>query len=81
MVHAVIEDGMENSDQRIGYGQVAASERIDSVLRHERNLGQRVIGISLAGPTSPTEARETVTSVMNGLIRKKNYPAPLLSTP
>lgn len=79
--HAVIEDGLENSDQQIGYGQVAASERIDSVLRHERNLGQRVIGISLAGPISPTEARETVTSVMNGLIRKKNYPAPLLSTP
>jgi hypothetical protein len=74
--HAIVEDRPENPDERITYQQVSSSERIDSVLRHERNLGQRVIGISLRGPISPIEARETVTFVMNRLIVKE-APSPL----
>ena len=79
--HAILEDRPDNSNQPITYGQVSSSERIDSVLRHERNLGQRVIGISLRGPISPTEARETVAFVMNRLITKVTDSAPLKSTP
>ncbi len=79
--HAILEDRPENPNQQITYGQVDSSERIDSVMRHERNLGQRVIGISLKGPLSPTEARETVAFVMNRLITKVNDSTPLPSTP
>jgi exosortase len=70
--HTIMEDRPENPGERIVYRQVDSSERIDSVLHHERNLGQRVIGISLRGPVSPTEARETVASVMTKLITNES---------
>lgn len=70
--HALIEDRSPDPNSPIVYGQVGASERIDSVLRHERNLGQRVVGVSLTGPTSPMEARETVSSVLKKLIVKES---------
>lgn len=66
--HAIIEDRPTEPGKVITYGQVGATERIDSVLRHERNLGQRVVGISLTGPLSPLEARETLAKVMKKIV-------------
>lgn len=67
--HAIIEDRPLRPGEHISYRQVASSERLTSVLRGERNLGQHVIGIALRGAVSPTDAREIVVRVLKDVIR------------
>lgn len=69
--HAVIEDRPTTSGPRLSYRQVSSAERIDSVLRGERNLGQRVVGIAVRGPFSPSDARVQVADTLASLINIK----------
>jgi exosortase len=62
--HAVVEDRPRPDGTALSYRQVTSSERIISVFRGERNLGQRVIGIALRGPSSTQEARDEVTTIL-----------------
>jgi len=62
--HAIIEDQPTPDGEKISYKQVSSEERIDSVLRGHRNLGQRVLGISMTGPTSLEEAEASLRSVL-----------------
>jgi exosortase len=70
--HAIIEDQPAPDGEKIDYRQVAGSERIDSVRRGHRNLGQRVLGISIVGALSLEDAEQTVQNVLNNII----HPAP-----
>lgn len=47
--HGLVEERPSVSGERLDYRQVAADERIDSVLAGNRNLGQRVLGLTLSG--------------------------------
>jgi len=66
--HAVVEDHPPADGAPLDYRQVSTRERLESVLHGERNLGQRVIGIALRGPTSPSEARAEVAAVLRPLL-------------
>jgi len=62
--HAIIEDQPANDGEKISYKQVNSEERIESVIHGHRNLGQRVLGITLTGPSSLEEAKATVRNVL-----------------
>lgn len=66
--HAILEDRPAPDGEKISYRQVDSSERIDSVLRGHRNLGQRVLGISIVGALSLEEAETTVQNVLSTII-------------
>lgn len=66
--HAILEDRPAPDGEKISYRQVNSSERIDSVLRGHRNLGQRVVGISVVGTTSLEEAEVVVRSQLKTII-------------
>jgi exosortase len=70
--HAIIEDVTFPDGGKIDYRQVASEERIDSVLRGHRNLGQRVIGISLTGPFARDEAEAIVQKTLSQLLHTLN---------
>ncbi len=74
--HAILEDVVVPDGETIGYRFVATEERIDSVLRGQRNLGQRVIGISLSGPFARDEAETIVQRTLSQLLRPVNTPQP-----
>ena len=76
--HAIIEERPAPDGEKISYRQVDSSERIDSVLRGHRNLGQRVVGISLIGPSSLEDAEHTVHDVLNNIISTKTPQAAAL---
>lgn len=81
--HAIIEDRPRRAGETLSYRQVDSSERLRSVLRGERNLGQHVIGIALLSVRSPGEAREVVDRVLQSVIRPGRAPAatPVPETP
>jgi exosortase/archaeosortase family protein len=66
--HAIIEDRPAPDGEKLRYRQVASSERIESVLRGHRNLGQRVVGISVMGAASLEDAEATVTKTLNRIV-------------
>lgn len=66
--HAILEDRPAPDGEKISYRQVDSSERIQSVLRGHRNLGQRVVGISVLGSPSLQDAETTVSNVLNKII-------------
>lgn len=47
--HGLVEERPSVSGEHLDYRQVAADERLASVLAGNRNLGQRVLGITLSG--------------------------------
>ncbi|MGC4071999.1 MAG: hypothetical protein QM760_05690 [Nibricoccus sp.] len=63
--HAIMEDISVQDGEKTGYHFVNTQERIDSVLRGHRNLGQRVIGISLSGPFARDEAETIVQRTLS----------------
>ncbi len=67
--HAIIEDRPLSPDDRTFYRQVDTDERLRSVRRGERNLGQRVIGIAMNSASSSDEARAVVERVLNSIVR------------
>jgi exosortase len=66
--HAILEDRPAGAARPADYRQVSSTERLDSVWRGERNLGQRVVGIALRGPVSPEEARAAVADLLGTVI-------------
>ncbi|WP_175414727.1 archaeosortase/exosortase family protein [Nibricoccus aquaticus] len=72
--HAIMEDIPLSANETVGYTFVKTEERIDSVLRGQRNLGQRVIGISLSGPYARDEAEAIIQKTLSQLIRPLNAP-------
>jgi exosortase len=70
--HSIMEDITFPDDTPIGYRFVDTRERIDSVLRGHRNLGQRVIGISLTGPLARDEAEAIVQKTLVELLHTQN---------
>ena len=67
--HAIIEDRPLHPGDATEYRQVNSSERLSSVWRGERNLGQHVIGIALLGATSEEDARAIAGRVLQPVIR------------
>ena len=72
--HAIMEDRPLEPDYRHTYYQVGPQERFAAALRGERNLGQKVMGIALRGPTNPTEARYEVSRMLRKIV--DTTPAP-----
>jgi len=66
--HAIVEDRPAKGGTRLSYRQVSSHERIDSVRRGERNLGQHVVGIAIRGPLAPSDARAVVSSTLEFVI-------------
>lgn len=66
--HAILEDNQASYDGRVVYRQANSTERIESVLRGERNLGQRVIGVALSGPLDAGEARDTLEATLQQIV-------------
>jgi exosortase len=66
--HAILEDNQASYAERVVYRQAKQGERLDSVLRGERNLGQRVIGVAVRGPFSAAEARDTLQVTLQEMI-------------
>ena len=67
--HAIIETRPRDAGESVTYRQVDTSERLRSVWRGERNLGQSVIGIALMGASSPGDAREIALRTLEPVIR------------
>lgn len=72
--HAIIEDRPLAKDEVFTYEQVGSMERLRSVWRGERNLGQHVLGIALLSAGSSTEAREIVGRVLTSVIQTSAAP-------
>lgn len=67
--HAVVEDRPPAAGgTELSYRQVSSGERLESVARGERNLGQRVVGIALRGPRSPSAARAEVAGLLDAVL-------------
>jgi len=66
--HAILEDNQDSYDNRVVYRQANSMERLRSVWRGERNLGQRVIGVALSGPFDANEARATLESTLSQIV-------------
>jgi exosortase len=66
--HAIIEDRPAPDGEKLRYRQVASSERIESVLAGHRNLGQRVVGISVMGAASLEDAEATVSQTLSHIV-------------
>jgi exosortase/archaeosortase family protein len=66
--HAIVEDNPAAYRNRIVYRQANSTERLRSVLRGERNLGERVLGIALAGPLDAADARAAVNAMLNQIV-------------
>jgi exosortase len=66
--HAIAEDRPVREGSRFAYYQVTTTERLESVLRGERNLGQRVLGIAVRGCRNPREAREATEALLRSLV-------------
>lgn len=77
--HAIVEDRPRAAEDLPGRRQVDSTERLRSVWRGERNLGQHVIGIALLGASSPEEAREVAARVLQPVIRRGRAPDALLA--
>lgn len=77
--HAIIEDRPLRAGETFTYEQVGSMERLGSVWRGERNLGQHVIGIALLSAGSSAEAREVVARVLQPVIRTGPAPDSLLT--
>jgi len=75
--HAIIEDQPAHDGEKISYKQVSTEERIESVLRGHRNLGQRVLGISMTGCTSLEEAEASVRNVLADILKITPQQPPL----
>ena len=82
--HAILEDNQASYGERIVYRQAKQEERIASVLRGERNLGQRVLGVAVRGPFDAEEAQATLQQTLQELITTSSstvsgnlQPAPL----
>jgi exosortase len=69
--HAIAEDRPLRDGDRFAYYQVTTTERLASVLRGERNLGQRVLGLAVRGCRTPREAREAAEAMLRSLIVPK----------
>lgn len=68
--HCIAEDRPRPDDGGFTYHQVTTGERLASVRRGERNLGQRVLGLAVHGCTSPAEARRLVERTLGTLVRR-----------
>jgi hypothetical protein len=77
--HAIVEDRPVSAGERYTYRQVDSMERLRSVWRGERNLGQHVIGIALLGAGSPDDARVIARRVLEPVILPGAAPAPGLA--
>jgi hypothetical protein len=66
--HAILEENQENYEGRIVYRQAKSMERVDSVLRGERNLGQRVIGVAISGPLDLPEAQQALQQTLRDMV-------------
>jgi hypothetical protein len=67
--HAILEDQPAPDGEKIEYRQVTTEERIASVKRGHRNMGQRVLGISIVGPFTADDAEATVKTVLNTIVK------------
>lgn len=66
--HAIVEDRPSVGGTHLSYRQVTSDERLNSVWRGERNLGQHVVGIAVRGPIAPSEAREVVSNTLGSVV-------------
>ena len=66
--HAILEENEASYAERVVYRQAKQEERLASVLRGERNLGQRVIGVAVRGPLGLAEAQDTLQATLHGMI-------------
>lgn len=72
--HALIEERPLYEGEAVVYRQVDTTERLQSVLRGERNLGQRVVGIALLGVASSEDARDIVFRELGAVVRPVTQP-------
>jgi exosortase len=79
--HAILEDNKSSYADRVVYRQANSMERLRSVLRGERNLGQRVVGIAVSGPIDEAEARATLRSTLQDIIQTSPTPRVSLNQP
>jgi exosortase len=77
--HAILEDNQKSYVNRVVYRQAKQEERIASVLRGERNLGQRVIGVAIRGPLGAAEAQDTLQATLLQMIDSGSEPSDVLS--
>jgi len=72
--HCIAEDRPRPDDAGFTYHQVTTEERLASVRRGERNLGQRVLGLAVHGCASPQEARRLVEQTLGSLVKPPRKP-------
>lgn len=78
--HAILEDNAANHQSRLAYRQANSMERLRSVLRGERNLGQRVVGAAVSGPLDAAEARSALQTLLTEIITTQPSVAPSPAT-
>jgi hypothetical protein len=78
--HAIIEARPLGPGEHFTYRQVDSTERLASVWKGERNLGQHVIGIALNGVSSSGDARAIVERVLRGVIHSDAPAVPRIAS-
>ncbi|QYM80775.1 exosortase/archaeosortase family protein [Horticoccus luteus] len=66
--HAIMEDVPTTPDGHVAYRQANSMERLRSVWRGERNLGQRVLGLAVTGPFTAGDARAAVKQLLTDVV-------------
>ena len=67
--HGLVEERPSVNNEKIDYRQVAGDERIASALAGNRNLGQRVLGITICGVPDFDSAVATLRRSLPSLVR------------
>lgn len=70
--HGLVEERPSVSGEHLDYRQVAADERLASVLAGNRNLGQRVLGLTLSGVPDSEAAIAALRRTLPLLVRIEN---------
>jgi exosortase len=72
--HAILEDNQASYAERVVYRQAKQGERLKSVMRGERNLGQRVLGVAVRGPLNAAEAQDALQDTLLNMINTSPPP-------
>lgn len=67
--HSLLEDRYPNDENSLGTRHLDRNTRLEAALQGRRNLGQRVIGLSIHGPNSLQEAEGAVRRELETIVK------------
>ena len=66
--HGVWEEKVSAGDQHVDFEPLSRKQRLKTVVEGKRNLGQKILGVSVLGPTTLEEAKASLTETLSTII-------------